>query len=65
MRGAGILVEVAPEIFWDKLQKFLADIYGIMISGKDLHRVAERMIEVIQMQSEIQILPGKGEDMDV
>ena len=65
MSGAGILAAVMPEAFWDKLHKFLADSYGITVSGKDLQSLAARFAQVMQLQSEIWILPGKGEDLHV
>ncbi|MCI8269741.1 MAG: DUF2974 domain-containing protein [Lachnospiraceae bacterium] len=65
MSGAGILAAVMPEAFWDKLHKFLADSYGITVSGKDLQSLAARFAQVMQLQSKIRILPGKGEDLHV
>ena len=65
MSGAGILAAVMPEAFWDKLHKFLADSYGITVSGKDLQSLAARFAQVMQLQSNIRILPGKGEDLHV
>ncbi len=62
MQGAGILAGAVPEVFWDGLQVFLEEGYGIRISGRDLQKMAERVSQVMKLQGQIRILPGGGED---
>lgn len=61
--GVGILTEAMPDAFWDRIQSFLKDNYGIAMSGEDLRKMTARISQVMRLRAQIKIIPEAGEDM--
>lgn len=63
IEGAGILTEAVPDVFWDGIQSFLEERYGIAMSGEDLRKMMARAFQVMRLRAQIKIIPEAGEDM--